>query len=97
MRNVAIDRISYFPIHNMLRTFKVELCDVGNGKCTAKVTGSINLLGAVRRFVVLRRVSLPARRKGEPYKTIWFDEASKISSPNEGTIFSPVRVEGGIR
>lgn len=87
-----------FAVNEMLCTLKVELCDVSNGKCTAKATGSINLFGAVKRFVVLKRVSLPARRKGVSlHKTIWFDEKSKLSSPNEGTIFSPVRVEGGIR
>lgn len=97
MRNY-VDSIACSAVDNMLRTLKVELCDVGNGKCTAKVTGSINLFGAVKRFVAIRRVSLPARRKGDySYKTIWFDEASKLSSPNEGTIFSPVRVEGGIK
>lgn len=75
----TIDSIADFTIHNMLRTFKVELCDVGNGKCTAKVTGSINLFGAVKRFAVLRKVSLPARRKGDyQHKMIWFEEASNF-------------------
>ena len=86
-----------FVVYNMLRTVSVELCNAGNGKCTAKVTGTFKMFGYTKHFVTLRRVELPAKRKRDYLKEVWFDEASKLSSPNEGTIFSPVKVKGGIR
>lgn len=72
-------------ISQVLRSLKVELCDIGNGKCTAKVTGSVSAFGEVKRFVALRRVNLPARCKTQDargrLRELWFDEASKWSSP----------------
>lgn len=57
--------------------------------CLIAYTAGVAIFGIIVGIDI--GFSLGSQKKEERVKT------SKLSSPNEGTIFSPVRVKGGIR